>query len=33
MTLKFTKVGVYDYICELHPEMGMKGTVVVLPRT
>jgi plastocyanin len=27
----FTKAGTYDYFCALHDELGMKGTVVVLP--
>ena len=30
-TLKFTKAGIYGYVCELHTEMKMGGTVVVLP--
>lgn len=27
----FTKAGVYDYICVLHDDLGMKGQIVVLP--
>jgi plastocyanin len=27
----FTKPGTYAYICALHDELGMVGTVVVLP--
>jgi plastocyanin len=27
----FTKAGTYPYICALHDNLGMKGTVVVLP--
>ena len=27
----FTKPGVYHYICALHDELGMKGSIVVLP--
>lgn len=27
----FTKAGTYPYICALHDDLGMKGTVVVLP--
>ena len=27
----FTSPGIYPYICALHDELGMKGTVVVLP--
>lgn len=30
-TLTFTTPGTYDYICVLHEEQGMKGTVTVLP--
>jgi plastocyanin len=27
----FTKPGVYPYICALHDDLGMKGTIIVLP--
>ena len=27
----FTKAGTYPYICALHDQLGMKGTVIVLP--
>jgi plastocyanin len=27
----FTKSGVYPYICALHDDLGMKGTIIVLP--
>jgi plastocyanin len=27
----FTQPGIYPYICALHDELGMKGTVIVLP--
>jgi plastocyanin len=27
----FTRAGTYPYICALHDELGMKGTVIVLP--
>jgi plastocyanin len=27
----FTRAGTYRYICALHDELGMKGTVIVLP--
>lgn len=27
----FTKAGTYQYICALHDDLGMKGTIVVLP--
>jgi plastocyanin len=27
----FTKAGTYKYICALHEDLGMKGTVIVLP--
>lgn len=30
-TLQFTKTGRYNYICILHDELGMKGTIIVLP--
>jgi plastocyanin len=30
--LTFDQPGVYEYICALHHEMGMKGTIVVQPR-
>jgi plastocyanin len=30
--LTFTKPGVYQYLCLVHDNMGMEGTVVVLPR-
>ncbi len=30
-TLRFTKPGTYEYVCLLHDEMGMKGTITVLP--
>jgi plastocyanin len=29
--ITFTKPGVYPYICALHDELGMKGTIIVLP--
>jgi plastocyanin len=30
-TVTFTQPGTYDYICALHENMGMKGTITVLP--
>ena len=27
----FTNPGVYPYICALHDDLGMKGTIIVLP--
>jgi len=27
----FTQAGRYNYICALHDELGMKGSVVVIP--
>jgi plastocyanin len=27
----FTAQGVFNYFCALHDDLGMKGTVVVLP--
>jgi plastocyanin len=30
--LTFDKPGVYEYICALHHEAGMKGTITVVPR-
>ncbi len=30
--VKFTRPGVFTYICALHDDLGMKGRVVVLPR-
>jgi plastocyanin len=30
-SLRFTKPGTYEYLCLLHDEMGMKGTITVLP--
>lgn len=30
-TLKFTNPGRYTYICLLHDEIGMIGTIIVLP--
>ena len=30
--LTFDKPGVYEYICAFHHEMGMKGTITVVPR-
>ena len=27
----FTQPGTYDYVCLLHENMGMKGTITVLP--
>jgi plastocyanin len=27
----FKQEGVYPYICAIHDELGMKGTVIVLP--
>jgi Plastocyanin len=29
--ITFTKPGVYPYICALHDQLGMKGTIIVLP--
>lgn len=29
--VRFTSPGTYAYDCELHDQLGMKGTVVVLP--
>ena len=29
--ITFTKPGAYPYICALHDDLGMKGTVIVLP--
>jgi plastocyanin len=29
--ITFTKAGTYPYICALHDNLGMKGTIVVLP--
>jgi plastocyanin len=29
--ITFTKSGVYPYICVLHDDLGMKGTIIVLP--
>ncbi len=29
--ITFTKAGTYPYICALHDDLGMKGTIVVLP--
>ena len=29
--ITFTKSGVYPYICALHDDLGMKGTIIVLP--
>lgn len=29
-TVTFTKAGVYPYVCMLHDQMGMKGTITVL---
>ena len=31
--ITFTNPGVYRYICALHDDLGMKGTIIVLPRT
>jgi plastocyanin len=31
-SLSFDKPGVYEYFCALHHQMGMKGTVTVVPR-
>jgi plastocyanin len=31
LRVKFTQPGVYHYICALHDEDGMVGTVIVLP--
>ena len=31
-TLNFTKAGTYDYKCLVHFELGMEGTITVLPR-
>ena len=28
-TVRFTKVGTFHYVCALHDNMGMRGTVVV----
>ena len=30
-SLRFTKPGTYQYVCLLHDDLGMKGTVTVLP--
>ncbi|HWP29187.1 MAG TPA: plastocyanin/azurin family copper-binding protein [Chloroflexota bacterium] len=30
-TLRFVQPGTYEYVCLLHPEFGMRGTVTVLP--
>ena len=30
--LTFDKPGVYEYVCALHHEMGMKGTITVVAR-
>ena len=31
-TMNFTKAGVYDYVCAIHRELGMTGTITVVPR-
>jgi len=31
LRITFTKAGTYPYICALHDDLGMKGTIIVLP--
>ena len=31
--LKFTQVGVFDYFCAVHRELGMEGTIRVIQYT
>jgi plastocyanin len=30
-TLTFETPGTYEYVCLIHQELGMKGTITVLP--